>query len=206
MSEGSTPATDERSSSIWSILPSFDPSVDDPREYVDKVKFLHSICPVKDKAMLAPRLAMLMKGTAWAQIKACDASKLSDPEQGIQVLLASVATWEESAELQTYDKFEKALFRIVQKSDETTMSFVNRLNVAFQDLGEVSLQDMKAFVLLRQSSLQADDERKVIVMTGGKLESVKIEQAMRSLHTRILGAGGSGDGLVVAGDGDPGGE
>ena len=194
MSEGSTPATDERSSSIWSILPSFDPSVDDPREYVDKVKFLHSICPVKDKAMLAPRLAMLIKGTAWAQIKACDASKLSDPEQGIQVLLASVATWEESAELQTYDKFEKALFRIVQKSDETTMSFVNRLNVAFQDLGEVSLQDMKAFVLLRQSSLQADDKRKVIVMTGGKLESVKIEQAMRSLHTRILGAGGSGDG------------
>ena len=36
-------STDERSNSIWAILPSFDPACDDPREYVDKVKFLHSI-------------------------------------------------------------------------------------------------------------------------------------------------------------------
>jgi hypothetical protein len=43
---------------------SFDPATDDPREYVDKVKFIHSICPAKDKPMLAPRLVMLMKGTA----------------------------------------------------------------------------------------------------------------------------------------------
>ena len=60
--EGATASTDDRTSTIWSILPSFDPSSDDPREYVDKVKFLHSICPLKDKPMLAPRLAMLMKG------------------------------------------------------------------------------------------------------------------------------------------------
>ena len=46
--------TDERTSNLWSILPSFDPAVDDPREYVDKVKFLRAICPVKDKGMLAP--------------------------------------------------------------------------------------------------------------------------------------------------------
>jgi hypothetical protein len=62
--EGGTSTTKDRTSSIWSILPSFDPATDDPREYVDKVKFIHSICPAKDKPMLAPRLVMLMKGTA----------------------------------------------------------------------------------------------------------------------------------------------
>ena len=75
----------------------FDPAVDDPREYVHKVKFLRAICPAKDKGMLAPRLAMLMKGTAWAQIKGSEAALLSDPEKGVDVLLASVATWEENS-------------------------------------------------------------------------------------------------------------
>eukprot|EP00435_Cladocopium_sp_Y103_P046625 s270_g13.t1 len=177
-------ASEDQTSSIWSILPSFDPSADDPREYVDKVKFLHSICPAKDKAMLAPRLAMLMKGTAWAQIKAMDTTKLADPEQGVSVLLQAVATWEEAAELQTYDKFEKAIYKVSQSSDETNMSYVNRMNVSFLDLGDVNLKDMKAFVLLRQSSLTPDDKRKVITMTGGKLEAEKIEKAMRSLSTK----------------------
>ena len=52
---------DEKGNSLWNILPSFDPQVDDPREYKDKVLFLHGICPKKDRAMLAPRLAMMMK-------------------------------------------------------------------------------------------------------------------------------------------------
>ena len=133
--ESSSTGVEDRTSTIWSLLPSFDPATDDPREYVEKVKFIHSICPAKDKSMLAPRLAMLMKGTAWAQIRATDTSKLSDPEQGVQVLLSSVATWEEAAELQTYEKFERALYKILQKNDETNMSYVNRLNVAFSGLG-----------------------------------------------------------------------
>ena len=118
--------------------------------------------------MLAPRLAMLLKGTAWARIRTTDTSKLADPEQGIQVLLSSIATWEEAAELQTYEKFDRAIYKIVQKNDETNMSFVNRLNVAFQDLGEVTVKEMKAFILLKQSALTPDDKRKVIVMTAGK--------------------------------------
>ena len=100
---------EERSGHIWSILPTFDPSVDDPKEYSDKIRFLHSICPPKDKPMLAPRLALLMKGTAWAQVKNLDGSKLSDPDGGVKLLLSAVSSWEESAELQTYEKFERCL-------------------------------------------------------------------------------------------------
>ena len=117
MSSGSTP---EEKTNLWSILPSFDPQSDDPREYRDKVKFLASICPKKDKPMLAPRLAMLLKGTAWAQIKSMDTEKLTDPDEGIKILLESIATWEEAAEMQVYDRFEKALYRTTQRSDEVT--------------------------------------------------------------------------------------
>ncbi|CAE7543717.1 unnamed protein product, partial [Symbiodinium pilosum] len=142
------PTTDDRGNSIWTLLPSFDPGSDDPREYRDKVLFLHGICPSKDKAMLAPRLAMLCKGTAWSQVKSIQPDKLTDPDDGVKVLLQALSSWDEAAELQTYDKCEKALYRIQQKGDETTMSFVNRT-----------------------------------------LDASKIENAMRTLSTKILSSG-----------------
>lgn len=116
----SSAATKDRTSSISSILPSFDPAPDDPREYVDKVKFIHSICPAKDKPMLAPRLVMLMKGTAWAQIRSTDTSKVPDPEQGIRALLSSVATWEEAAGLQTYEKLTAPSTRSSRRTTKPT--------------------------------------------------------------------------------------
>ena len=42
-------STLEKEGSLWSILPSFDPQQDDPREYRDKITFLHGICPKKTR-------------------------------------------------------------------------------------------------------------------------------------------------------------
>ena len=181
-----TVSSEEKGNHFWALLPSFDPSQDDPREYTEKVRFLHGVCPERDRAMLGPRLAMQMKGTAWSQICKADPKKLSDPQEGIKTILAAVSTWEEAEELQTYERFEKALYRVVQKGDETVMSFVNRMQVAFRDLGDVSLEDMRSFVLLRQSCLNPEDKKKVITMTGGVLQASKVEQAMRQLSTKVI--------------------
>ena len=190
---GASSSTEESSRGIWNLLPSFDPAADDPREYKDKVIFLHQVCPAKDRSMLAPRLALLCKGTAWSQVKALDATKLTDPEQGIQVLLKALSSWDEAAELQTYEKFEKAIYRTTQKMDETTMSFVNRLSVAFHELGDaVTMKEFKAFILLRQSYLTTEDKRKVITLSGGTMEAEKIENAMRTLSTKILTSSSEG--------------
>ena len=177
---------EERSGHSWSILPTFDPSVDDPKEYSDKIRFLHSICPPKDKPMLAPRLALLMKGTAWAQVKNLDGSKLSDPDGGVKLLLSAVSSWEESAELQTYEKFERALYRVVQKPDESVFSYVNRMNVAFNEIANVTLQEVQAFIMLRQSVLNGEDKKRVLSMTGGELKAKKVEASMRQLAPKIL--------------------
>ncbi|CAE7434679.1 unnamed protein product [Symbiodinium pilosum] len=139
--------------------------------------------------MLAPRLAMLCKGTAWSQVKSIEPGKLTDPDGGVKVLLLALSSWDEAAKLQTYDKCEKAPYRIQQKSDETTMSFVNRLSVAFHELGDnITIKELRAFILLRQSNLNAEDKRKVITLTGGTLDASKIENAMRTLSTKILGS------------------
>ena len=183
---------EEKAGHIWSLLPGFDPSIDDPREYADKIRFLHSICPVKDRSMLAPRLALLMKGTAWAQVKALDGEKLSDPNGGIKLLLSAVADWEDSAELQTYEKFERALYKVTQKTDESVFSYVNRMNVAFAEIKNVTIQEIKAFIMLRQSGLNGEDKKRVLAMCAGELKAKKVEDSMRQLAPRILvGASGS---------------
>ena len=83
--------------------------------------------------------------------------------------------------------FEKALYKVAQKRDEATHSYMLRLQAAFHDLGEsVNVKDMHAFVLLRQSSLSNEDKKKVLAMTGGQMDQSKIEQAMRTLSTRVL--------------------
>ena len=168
--------------------PVFDPAQDHVREYVEKVKFLAAICPDRDKGMLAPRLAMLCKGTAWGQVKAISPEKLTDKDNGVKTLLAALSSWEESAEMKTYEVFEKAIYKTTQKADESTTSFVNRLQVAMDELGEVTVQEFHAFLLIRQSALSVEDKKRVLTMTGGTMETAKVEQSMRTLATSVLSA------------------
>ena len=162
---------EDRGQGFWSLLPSFDPAQDSVREYVEKVKFLAAICPDRDKGMLAPRLAMLCKGTAWGQVKAISPEKLTDKTNGVKNLLAALSSWEESAEMKTYEVFEKAIYKTTQKADESTTSFVNRLQVAMDELGEVTVQEFHAFLLIRQSALTVEDKKRVLTMTGGTMET-----------------------------------
>ena len=140
--------------------------------------------PPGQRKMLAPRLALQCKGTAWHQVRSIDPEKLTDAE-GYKVLLKALSSWEESAELQTYDAFEKAVYRITQKADETVMSFVNRINVAFAEVGP-DLTQVKAFIMLRQSSMGIEDKKRIISMSDG-YDPTRIEKAMRTLTTKILG-------------------
>ena len=184
---------DEKGNNLWNLLPSFDPTCDDPKEYADKCNFLHGICPRSQRPMLAPRLAMLCKGTAWAQVKAIRSDKLTDGELGVQHLLEALSTWQETSQMQTYERFEKLIYKTVQKNDESNVSYSNRMSVAFHEVGEsVTIGQVKAFLLLRQSALDSEDKRKIIAMTNGDLDYHKIDMAMRALSSKVLGDGGSG--------------
>ena len=90
---------DTKGSGFWTLLPTFDPATDDVKEYVSKVKFLAGICPKENRGMLAPRLALQCRGTAWHQVRAIKPELLTDPEHGITHLLSALSTWEELAEL-----------------------------------------------------------------------------------------------------------
>ena len=74
----------------------------------------------------------------------------------------------------------------MQKSDESAMGSVNRLNVAFHEIRDLTLGQVQAFIILRQSILTSEDKRKVLVLANAELSPDKIDRAMRSLHTKIL--------------------
>ena len=183
---------DKSNNAIWTLLPSFDPGHDDVKEYIAKVRFLSGICPKKDRPMLAPRLAMLCKGTAWHQVRNIKPELLTNPENGVKTLLQALSAWEESAELKTFELFEKAIYRTIQKGDESTQSFVNRLDAAFEEVGQdTTLKSVIAFVLLKQSNLTHEDKKKILTMTNGVFEKDAIANAMRSLSTSVLSGPGS---------------
>ena len=131
---------------------------------------------------------MLCKGTAWGQVKALDAESLTS-KTGVKNLLKALSSWEESAEMKTYELFEKALYKTNQKADESTTSFVNRLQVAMDELGAVDVKQFHAFLLLRQSALGVEDRKRVLTMTAGDMKVSKVEQAMRTLATSVLSSG-----------------
>ena len=112
---------------------------------------------------------------------------MTNPKEGVEYLLTALSAREETSEMKTYELFEKALYKVVQKSDEAPHSFSLRLQAAFDEIGaDVKIQEMQAFVMLKQSCLSADDKKKILAMTGGKLELKAVDQAVRSLSTRVL--------------------
>ena len=67
------------------------------------------------------------------------------------------------------------------------------MNAAFDDLGgQVTVKDMQAFVMLRQSALSNEDKKKVLAMTNGEIKIKGVEQAMRTLSTKVLFGAGEG--------------
>ena len=103
---------------------------------MQKARFLHGVFPAKEKANLAPRLAMICKGTARSQVRHLDPLKLVTPDTGVTYLLDALVSWEETSELKTFELFDKALYRVIQKPDEAAHSYTLRMQAAFDDLGE----------------------------------------------------------------------
>ena len=154
---------------------------------MQKARFLHGVFPAKEKANLAPRLAMICKGTARSQVRHLDPLKLVTPDTGVAYLLDALVSWEETSELKTFELFDKALYRVIQKPDEAAHSYTLRMQAAFDDLGEkTTLKEMQAFVLLRQSCLTNEDKRRVLAMVDGNMSWKEVEKAMRTLSTGVL--------------------
>ena len=139
---------------------------------------------------IAPRAVLLCEGTAFKKEPKISAEKLkTSDESGIKLLVATLGgSWGKTALEEKYDTSEKAIYSTAQKADETNDSYLDRHDVHFEELlaQGVTMEEVRAYVLLRQSQLSAEDRKKIVVEMGGKLEYSKVVSAIRLLGSRFF--------------------
>ena len=113
----------------------------------------------------------------------------ANDESGVKLLVDTLGgSWGRTVIEQKYDTFEKAIFGTVQKADETNDSYLARHDIHFEELlaQGVSFEEVRAYILLRQSSLTAEDRKRIVVELDGKLSYKKVCASVRLLGSRFF--------------------
>jgi hypothetical protein len=195
MSETAEAATDPTSASSfppsslpWGQIPKFDPAHTDLRVYSQKMQFLRQIWPQEHLEHLAPRAALLIEGAAFQKIARVDPSKLRSVDGVKHLIEALGGQWGRTDTEDRYDLFERALYMVAQKQDETNDSYLARHDIAFEDLlaKSISINDVRAYVLIRQSALSSEDRKKIIMDNGGQLTYDSARKSLRLLGSRFF--------------------
>ena len=186
-----SPGTEDRTSLPWAAIPKFTPGVTDVTEYSKKLSFLASIWPKEHLAALAPRAALNCEGTAFKKVSRLDASKLKASDtSGVELLVKTLGgSWGQTVLETKYENFERAIYGTIQKNDETNDSCLARSDVCFEELlaQGTSFEELRAYVLLRQSQLSGEDKKKIIVEHKGKLSYEQVGASIRLLGSRLFG-------------------
>ena len=174
----------------WASIPKFTPGVTNVQEYTQKLKFLAAMWPSESLELLAPRAALLVEGTAFRKVARLDPSKLKVANlSGIALLVEAIGgSWGSTELEERYEFFEKALYGTVQRPDESHDSYLARMENNFIELltRNTKLEEVQAYVLLRQSTLAADDKKRILLEHEGELKYKPVVKAFRLLGSRFF--------------------
>ena len=174
----------------WQLIPSFDPGTTDLTEYSRKLEFLAGIWPVEHLNQLAPRAALQCKGSAFQKVVRLSPEKLKvSSVDGVKLLVTTLGgVWGKTTLEDRFEKFERAMFGLSQKSDESNESYVARHDIVFEDLVTqgITFQDVRAYVLLRNSALSAEDKKRVLVESKGELKYDAVTTAIKMLGAKFF--------------------
>ena len=178
-------------SNLTQLVPSFDPSIDDVETWSKKVELLARVWPKEKLAELNTRLILNTKGSAFQKLQIQQDELLKNDIKCVEKLVQLVGGQFGQIPLERrYEFAERALFRCVQKSDESNDSYLARADVAWTEVISrgVKLEELQAYVVLRGSLLNADDKKRVLVEAGAETGS-QLTMAKVSAAVRMLGAG-----------------
>ncbi|CAE7684214.1 unnamed protein product [Symbiodinium sp. CCMP2592] len=147
--------------------------------------------PKEHLSSLAPRVALLCEGSAFKKIARLDAAKLKVSDtSGVELIVKTLGGAGGQTVLEEkYEQFEKAIFGTVQRSDETHDSYLARHDIHFEELlaQSITFEELRSYVLLRQSQLSSDDKKRIVVEHSGKLTYDKVKASIRLLGSRFFG-------------------
>ena len=175
----------------WNLIPSFTPGSTDISDYSRRLQFLAGIWPKEHLPLLAPRAALQCEGSALQKLIRLDTERLkTSDDKGVRLIVQTLGgVWGKTLLEDKYEKFEKALFGTSQRQDESNESYLARHEILFEDLlgQNVTLTDVRSYILLRNSSLSSEDNKKVIVDAKGDLKYDAVTSAIRLLGSKFFG-------------------
>ena len=188
--EEATGAGIPTSSLPWSAIPKFIPGTTNVQEYAQKLRFLAAMWPEEHLELLAPRAALHIEGTAFKKVSKLDPNKLKVKDvSGIALLVNTIGgSWGSTELEERYEFFEKALYGTVQKADESHDSYLSRMENNFTELisRNTKLEEVQAYVLLRQSTLPGDDKKKILLEHSGELKYDPVVKSFRLLGSKFF--------------------
>ena len=156
-------------------------------EYTRRLQFLAGLWPAEYLGQLAPRAALQCKGSAFQKVVRIPPEKLKTNDlTGVKLLVQTLGgVWGKTT---LEEKFERAIYGISQKSDESNESYMARHEIVFEDMVSqgATLTDVRAYVLLRNSMLSAEDKKRLIVEAKGDLKYEHVTQAIRMLGAKFF--------------------
>ena len=125
-----------------------------------------------------------MEGSAFQKISRISPEKLRQVD-GVKILVESLgSSWGRTQQEEKYHFFEQAIFQVAQRSEETNDSYVAREELIARN---VTLEEVRAYILLRHSQLAAEDKKKVVVDARGNLTYGDTVKAIRLLGSKFFG-------------------
>eukprot|EP00435_Cladocopium_sp_Y103_P018074 s4573_g4.t1 len=186
-SEGSTTVPNQ----LAILVPSLDPSKDDLQVYTQKVELLLEAWPASKYTELATRLILNCVGSAFKKLQLHQSEITKNEKKSIQRIIELLGGhWGQIPLERRYEFAERALYKCVQKSDETADSYLARADITWTELNNTKFQvsDLQAYVTLRGSMLSSEDKKRVLidadVADKGELTVSRVSSAIR-----MLGAG-----------------
>ena len=172
----------------WQQIPKFVPGVTDVEDYTKRMEFLKELWPAEHLALLGPRAALQVEGSAFQKVRRIAPDKLRGTD-GVKLLVEALGgSWGRTAVEDKYYHFEQAMFQTNQKADESNDSYIARHDVHFEELisKNVTIEEIRAYVLLRHSQLSAEDKKRVVVEAQGNLSYANTVKAVRLLGSKFF--------------------
>ena len=181
------------SNNMATLVPSYDPSKDDLEQYTQKVELLTEIWPSAKLNELIARLVLNTSGSALQKLQLNRQKLMTNDKAGVELLINLLGgQWGKVNLEKKYEIVERALFKCVQRQDETNDSFLARCDVVWSELKakQIDLDAVHAYIVLRGSLLSTEDKKRVIVecesAKDGTLTVEKVSQSVRMLGTAFF--------------------
>ena len=146
-------------------------------ECTQHLKFLRELWPAEHIAHLGP-CGIDDRGQCFPS----DQPHQSGEADGVQLIVEALGgSWGKSPTEERYYLFEQAIFQVTQRPDEANDSYVAR-----HEAKGVTIEEIRAYVLLRHSMLAPEDTKRVVVEAGGELKYRETVRAVRLLGSKFF--------------------